>query len=472
MEQESTLYRQIARQLLQDIYKETYAYGTRLPSLQALCERFSAGRNTIRAALALLEADGVVHREKGSCARVRLDIHQLESNPHFLYRMACSKQGIAHAYDALGMLMPVAIQEALKQSDATQLEELQQGVRQLTQQEHTLYELNEALQQLYLKVLGFLHNPYLQDLVKQLLDFLYLPYAHHAHSEEVLADNKVKLSDTLARILLFVVQNNPFMMKKTIRYFCDITKKNSNRYLNRVCAGITAQRVIEFEWYTGREVSYLYMQTAGYLLQDIAENCYPNGQLLNLEQLAKRYAVSLRTMRRTMKFMNDLNLVETVNGLGSRSVYSCKQTAAYLQDAQVQALLEYYSCSLELLELVAKASLASCMERCPAKELYMIGEAVCTQQSLSPKLVLDILKHHENPCICNIVEQIETAMNGSMLIRTLLQRSPDAQTQTALASWKQQLKNKEIKKAVQLTLELLQEECSYWKQLRDENRSG
>ena len=63
-------------------------------------------------------------------------------------------------------------------------------------------------------------------------------------------------------------------------------------------------------------------------------------------------------------------------------------------------------------------------------------------------------------------------MNGSMLIRTLLQRSPDAQTQTALASWKQQLKNKEIKKAVQLTLELLQEECSYWKQQRDDNRSG
>ncbi|MCB6566868.1 GntR family transcriptional regulator, partial [Desulfovibrio desulfuricans] len=73
------------------------------------------------------------------------------------------------------------------------------------------------------------------------------------------------------------------------------------RYLDRVCEGIHPQKDIEFEWYTGREVSYLYMQTAGYLLQDIAENCYPNGQLLNLEQLAKRYAVSLRTMRRTMK---------------------------------------------------------------------------------------------------------------------------------------------------------------------------
>ena len=94
MEQESTLYRQIARQLLQDIYKETYAYGTRLPSLQALCERFSAGRNTIRAALALLEADGVVHREKGSCARVRLDIHQLESNPHFCTAWLAANRGL------------------------------------------------------------------------------------------------------------------------------------------------------------------------------------------------------------------------------------------------------------------------------------------------------------------------------------------------------------------------------------------
>ena len=36
-----------------------------------------------------------------------------------------------------------------------------------------MYELNEALQQLYLKVLGFLGNAYLLDLTKQLLDFLY-----------------------------------------------------------------------------------------------------------------------------------------------------------------------------------------------------------------------------------------------------------------------------------------------------------
>ena len=271
MEQETTTYRQISRQLLQDIYKGTYPYGTKLPSLQALCEQFGVGRNTIRAALALLEKDGALQREKGSCARVSLDIHHLEKNRYFLYRMACSRDGVAHVYDALGMLMPTAIHAALQHADAQHLEELQFGIRQLTQKEHTLYELNEALQQLYLKVLGFLGNAYLLDLTKQLLDFLYLPYAKKENSEEALADNKVKLSETLAKILLVVMQNNPFMMKKTIRYFCETTKKDSMRYLERICKGIHPQEGIEFEWYTGREVSFLYMKTAGSIVKDIAE---------------------------------------------------------------------------------------------------------------------------------------------------------------------------------------------------------
>lgn len=125
MEQEATLYRQIQRQILQDIYKGTYPYGTKLPSLQTLCEQFGVGRNTIRAALALLEKDGALQRIKGSCARVSLDIQHLENNRYFLYRMACSRNGIAHVYDALGILMPVAIHAALQHADAKHLEELQ-----------------------------------------------------------------------------------------------------------------------------------------------------------------------------------------------------------------------------------------------------------------------------------------------------------------------------------------------------------
>lgn len=466
MEQEATLYRQISRQLLQDIYKGTYPYGTKLPSLQALCEQFGVGRNTIRAALALLEKDGALQREKGSCARVSLDIHHLEKNRYFLYRMACSRDGVAHVYDALGMLMPTAIHAALQHADAQHLEELQFGIRQLTQKEHTLYELNEALQQLYLKVLGFLGNAYLLDLTKQLLDFLYLPYAKKENSEEALADNRVKLSETLAKILLFVMQNNPFMMKKTIHYFCETTKKDSMRYLERICKGIHPQEGIEFEWYTGREVSFLYMKTAGSIVKDIAENRYPDGQLLNLEQLSERYAVSLRTIRRTIKFLNDLQLVETRNGLGSRIVYSSQQKISSQQQEQLHPLLDYYICMLELTELLAKATLSVCMERCTWKELEGLAKEIQEKKRLSPESVLFIIKHHENPCICNIAEQLEEAVSGSMLIRTLFGHEADEQTQQDMKSLCQTLRNRERRRAIQLMQSLLHNETGSWKMKR------
>ena len=43
MEQEATLYRQIQRQILQDIYKGTYPYGTKLPYRHCVSSLVSDG---------------------------------------------------------------------------------------------------------------------------------------------------------------------------------------------------------------------------------------------------------------------------------------------------------------------------------------------------------------------------------------------------------------------------------------------
>ena len=99
------------------------------------CGAVQVGRNTIRAASSTGEGWGTA-AGKGAVL-VSLDIHHLEKNRYFLYRMACSRDGVAHVYDALGMLMPTAIHAALQHADAQHLEELQFGIRQLTQKEHT-----------------------------------------------------------------------------------------------------------------------------------------------------------------------------------------------------------------------------------------------------------------------------------------------------------------------------------------------
>lgn len=55
-------YQVIVRELLSEIQEGRWAVGARLPTEAELCERFQVSRFTVRAALAQLEADGVVSR--------------------------------------------------------------------------------------------------------------------------------------------------------------------------------------------------------------------------------------------------------------------------------------------------------------------------------------------------------------------------------------------------------------------------
>ncbi|MEQ8345228.1 MAG: GntR family transcriptional regulator [Sneathiellaceae bacterium] len=60
------LYREIMARLQADIVEGRFAVGDRFPTEQALCERFGASRQTVRAALRHLQADGLIQRRQGS----------------------------------------------------------------------------------------------------------------------------------------------------------------------------------------------------------------------------------------------------------------------------------------------------------------------------------------------------------------------------------------------------------------------
>ena len=106
------------------------------------------------------------------------------------------------------------------------------------------------------------------------------------------------------------------------------------------------------------------------------------------------------------------------------------------------------------------------MERCTWKELEGLAKEIQEKKRLSPESVLFIIKHHENPCICNIAEQLEEAVCGSMLIRTLFGHEADEQTQQDMRSLCQTLRNRERRRAIQLMQSLLHNETGSWKMKR------
>jgi GntR family transcriptional regulator, phosphonate transport system regulatory protein len=65
------LWRQIADELRRDIVEGLLVEGAKLPPELALAERFAVNRHTVRAAIAALTAEGVLHAEQGRGTFIR-----------------------------------------------------------------------------------------------------------------------------------------------------------------------------------------------------------------------------------------------------------------------------------------------------------------------------------------------------------------------------------------------------------------
>src|SRR5437764_6651341 len=66
------MYERIAAALRDQILARTLAPGERLPSQEELCDMFGASRTGARQALDLLEGEGLIDRQRGGRATVRL----------------------------------------------------------------------------------------------------------------------------------------------------------------------------------------------------------------------------------------------------------------------------------------------------------------------------------------------------------------------------------------------------------------
>ena len=79
-------YRQIADQLRADIYGQALAPGDQLPSERELVERYGTAHQTVRQAISLLKAEGLVigRPGRGVFVRERPLLHRLDANRRFI----------------------------------------------------------------------------------------------------------------------------------------------------------------------------------------------------------------------------------------------------------------------------------------------------------------------------------------------------------------------------------------------------
>ena len=93
-ESASPLYAQIMERIRQDIFREIYPVGSRIPAEHELEIRYNVSRVTVRRALQELTAEGLLERKQGKGTFVSQPRKEREERPLMGFHDACREEGI------------------------------------------------------------------------------------------------------------------------------------------------------------------------------------------------------------------------------------------------------------------------------------------------------------------------------------------------------------------------------------------
>ncbi|MEG2506902.1 MAG: GntR family transcriptional regulator [Longicatena sp.] len=426
MNENNTLYNQVYQHILNDIYNGKYNFYDKIPTLEQLGVKYGVGRNTLRSALQLLESNGFIATEKGSNAVVIFDFHNEEHNHMFLEMLASKKDSVSDVFQTLGLLMPNISVKSIQNASEEQRKEINRLIKQLAKDTSIQDEnaLREELMKIYLYVFSILENDLIVDMFRSIMDFIFFPLPLQDREHGGLQSNIKMIKMVLSQMLSFIMSGNIKMLGKAIRVFCNIYEKITVKYMVSVSNHITVNKVIDFNWKLNPNTELLYVKVLTKILIDLDRGEYkPNDLLPSIEQLSTRYDVSPRTIRKTIKILNELNVVKTMNGVGSRVVFKQNQEQSLLQTFSLYNNLKVYYEALELLGFIVEATCPDAFHSMKEEDIQHIINEIETSELFTLTSIIEYLKSTMTPSMQLILTEVRKQMIWNMFIRLIAEKN-------------------------------------------------
>lgn len=459
MDREKTLYMYVYDQIVMDIYRGKYQNQDKLPSLAQLCDQYDVGRNTIRTAIRHLEEEGYVISEKGTHARVCFNRELVDDNIRYLTSLAARKQTINDIFDTLGMMMPQIVSDSLHKATPEEMLKLKEAIHGLRTDESITDEnrLQDFLVDIYSYAMSFLGNDILLEMFRVMMQSMFIPLSNDTREGSRFSDSTQKIKDTIARLLSFVMTGNDYMLKISIRLFCSQYKKVTGSYIERVCKDIETTEVENFRWISNREQEYLYMQVISEILRDIDVGVLHDGELLPpMASLAKKYQVSLRTMRKVNEVLNEFGIVTTRNGVGTTVTLSNFESQENFKDNEIlQKFMRRYCESLEILCYLLKGCLKQLLTHCTEDQYVALVNAYEAEPIFTLQPFFDFIKTYSNSCTRVIVSELEKGVAWNLFMKALKEQDPVYDLTTLHQKVRQELRKRNMRKVSKLILDLM-----------------
>lgn len=366
--QEQMIYRSLVGQIQLGFYQGC----ERFPSAQEIAHRYRVSYCPAQRALKTLEKDGLIRLCRGRETIILSRPYTDYLKSDVFYERVNALVDLNHALEILspaicfqGMCNMDNISPIISAADRSSL-----GKSLYRLFEQSLRALgNRTLMNLYYDIGSFVESAY--------LDILYT--LHEENEANLLLYH---LHQSYLQSFQACRNGRYHSAKQQLRNTGTLFFDEIQRYLNQNSMNMKRDSQVVFYWEPHKGRTQYCDDIAIDLICKINQGRYPVGSLMPKgAMLADIYHVSAITIRRTIARLNKLGVVKTINGVGTRVMFSGDTTILYklkalTMDENLRSFLE----ALQLLSVTCEAVISYTFPYCTKEALWAISQAAAIKE--------------------------------------------------------------------------------------------
>lgn len=296
------LYVLIYNYLLTRIHYGFYPEGEALPTIQNLSNLFGVSTMAVRGALGLLRQNGYIVSDDNGRSMVCVDPkNQARSFPPTVLIHGKALEDVHQSFD---LIFPSIYFYGLSVCSERELDALRQILKK------PLSAWDEPIILFLAHIVKQLKNPLLTDLYYDVMLFCYPTYfAYVAADQEQWKNICCSLSEKLENILLLTNSGDAALW--------NVIKQTYPHFEPQSCSDHRLEQDCLYHW--GKP--QICQTAASEIVARIYNGTYPMDTFLpSARVLAEEFSMAIITLRRSIILLNDLGVVESVNGKGTKVI--------------------------------------------------------------------------------------------------------------------------------------------------------
>lgn len=337
-----------------------YTYGDSLPSADTLCKEFNVSSLTVKAALRRMRSEGYISMGKGVFTKVIYKQSEEALEKHIQNFYSVRWHAIQDLYHSSELIFAPLLTECFRRMDVKDFSCLSD----LTEQRSA-----DDIMRFYCYTLQKLGNPLVMNLLWETSIFLGFPFANK-YGASTLIDEKLT-GNRLRDIISNAKKEDWNAVHDIFLDFEQVSAKKQSDYFAPLLQSAPEEKQLSFKWCIYRERPQLCCSLAMDILFRNYMGEYRETRFLpSYEKMAASFGVSVSTMRRTIRLLNELGAASSMNGKGTL-IYPPEEHGAepdFSQNA-IRRNLAYFIQAFEVVLYTCRGVSFSVLSSLPANSI-------------------------------------------------------------------------------------------------------